>query len=302
MECLRSKDTDTLQQANFNISTSQAYGTWAFYPVTDYDLIPSLTSKALSSGRLNGRNMLVGQNANEGTMFVPSVPGAEDFTRAITTLDDLKAWLHKEFPTFTDADVEKVLDANPSSDAPVDPNAPKYETNGLTGATAVNVSQAATGQQQRAYNIYAEATFICPSYWINDAYASKGRSYHYQYSVPFASHGADVPGYFGPTAQNQSPEFAKAFRQIWGNFVMNNNPSINYEPAAARFPLWQVFSRNMLNLNQTGGVPYVLEDGITRFQNPGLENDFKKVDAYKWEGGRGKRCDFWKSMAPKIPI
>jgi carboxylesterase type B len=297
LECLRHKDTDALQLANFQVSTRQAYGTWAFYPVTDFDLIPSPTTKALARRQVNGQTMFVGHNANEGPLFVPD---------GINTVEDLKAWLHEAFPTFSDADIEKVLAVNPAPDTPVDPNAPKYETNGLTGATAVTVSQVATGHQQRAANIYAEAIFICPSYWINDAY--EGRSYHVQYSVPFASHGTDVPAYFGPETPNQPAEFVQAYRQMWGNYIKTGNPSIRSERAANPFPVWFEGSRlgesTMLNLNTTGGTPYIAATqygNVTQFMEPGLENDFKRVNAYTWEGGRGKRCDFWKSMAPKIP-
>lgn len=30
-------------------------------------------------------------------------------------------------------------------------------------------------------------------------------------------------------------------------------------------------------------------------------NDFSLVNAYTWEGGRGVRCDFWRSMAGIVP-
>lgn len=62
----------------------------------------------------------------------------------------------------------------------------------------------------------------------------------------------------------------------------------------------------MLNLNQTGGTPYVAASNagvnVTQFTEPGLQNDFRAVDAFAWEGGRGKRCEFWRSIADRIPI
>lgn len=60
----------------------------------------------------------------------------------------------------------------------------------------------------------------------------------------------------------------------------------------------------MLNLNQTGGVPYSAEvygATVTEFTGPTLRNAFKLVDAYSWEGGRGKRCKFWQTLNPVIP-
>jgi carboxylesterase type B len=150
LDCLRSKDSLTLQYANSNISISQTYGTWAFLPVTDYSFIESLPSVALHGKRVNGRNILVGNNANEGALLVP---------QNISTLDGLKAWMRLSYPTLKGADIEKVLDVYHSTDAPDNPNSPKFATNGLEGATAVNVSQVATGHQQRA-NVRNSSTDI----------------------------------------------------------------------------------------------------------------------------------------------
>ncbi|KAF2830465.1 alpha/beta-hydrolase [Ophiobolus disseminans] len=299
LACLRKKDSTTLQRANIAVTSAGVYGTWAFLPVTDSSFIKSRPSTALLQKRVNGKNILVGNNANEGALFVPPT---------IKTLDDLKAWLRLEFPTFTADDIQRVLDAYPSSGEAVNTLAPKFATNGLGPATAVNVSQVATGQQQRANNILAEATFVCPSYWLNGAYSGSSRSsYHYQYSVPFASHADDITGYFGPATPNQSASFALAFRQLWGNFIKTGNPSVSTDPALSKFPAWGTGpGYKMVNLNTTGGTPYqaTTQFGATviQFREPGLQNDFDSADAYAWEGGRGKRCEFWASVAGKVSI
>lgn len=100
-----------------------------------------MPSVALYQKRVNGKNILVGNNANEGPFFVP---------QNINTLGDLKAWIRLLYPTVSEADIEDILNAYPSTDAPVNPDDPKFATDGLGGASAVNVSQVATGQQQRA--------------------------------------------------------------------------------------------------------------------------------------------------------
>ena len=218
---------------------------------------------------------------------------------------------------FTNDDIAKVLLYYPSSNASVDPNAPEYATNGLTGATAVNESQVGTGQQQRADNIYAETTFVCPSYWLAEAYTSNGRTaYKYQYSIPVGTHAVDSSAVFGPATPNQSPEFSNAYMRIWGNFIMKNDPSIPTAVAngnssgsanpASDWPEFHVYAPYMINLNETGGTPYeidVLGDGTneTQFEEPGLVNSFEKVNAWTWEGGRGYRCDFWKQMGIIVP-
>ena len=65
-------------------------------------------------------------------------------------------------------------------------------------------------------NILAEATFVCPSYWMATAFTGMEKTaYHYQYSVPFAAHRADVTAYVGPATPNQGPEFTLAIRSMY---------------------------------------------------------------------------------------
>ena len=40
---------------------------------------------------------------------------------------------------------------------------------------------------------------------------------------------------------------------------------------------------------------------ITEFGGEGLRNAFELVDADAWEGGRGARCDFWRSIGRLVP-
>ncbi|KFY36023.1 hypothetical protein V494_05383 [Pseudogymnoascus sp. VKM F-4513 (FW-928)] len=310
-DCLVTKDSMTLQQASNQISTTQTYGTWAFLPVTDGTFVKQLPSKQLLAKNVNGKNILVGSNANEGALFVPPT---------ISTEADLIAWLHLEFPNVSDDDVTQILAAYPSSPDPVNPDDPMFATTGLGPATAVNVSQVATGQQQRGNNIYAEATFVCPSYWLASAYTGNGRkAYKYQYSVPFGSHTDDLPAAFGPAQPNHSDSFVAAFRNIWGKFVTSSNPSISTALAdggqptissapnpVTNFPAWTESSPQQINLNITGGTPYttvtMFGATVTQFQEPGLKNAFSVADANAWEGGRGTRCDFWRTIAERVPM
>jgi carboxylesterase type B len=270
-------------------------------------------SQQFAAKKMNGKNLLVGNNANEGGLFVPPI---------LTTQDDLVNWLQTtEFPNLTPAQINTILAANPN-DALTNATGPHFETNGLTGLTAVQVSQDANGQQQRANNIYAEATFACPAYWLASAYASSNRgqsAWFYQYSVPYASHGADVPGYFGPRTPNQSDDFALAFRRIWGSFVRTGNPSISAQIAngagaadpnaanpATNWPAWNDAAPKLLNLNTTGGVPYQFQlqwgPTVTQFADPGLKNSISLASATEWEGGRKARCDVYMSLASSIPL
>lgn len=259
--------------------------------------------------------MLTGNNADEGYYFVP---------QNITTEQDLVEWLELTFPLFSTSDLAKILLYYPARNASVNSNADWFATNGLTPPTAITESPFATGQQQRANDIYAETTFVCPSYWLAEAFSNPPRtSYKYQYSVIPALHAADVVAYFGPwdgeRPPYQGPDFVKAFAHIVGNFVTKDNPSIsaalangassnntNAANPATDWPPFDIYAPYQLDLNQTGGreISYDATGGdrnSTIYVGRGLTNQFSSVNAYTWEGGRGYRCDFWKSVGVIVP-
>ena len=304
-QCLLTKDAQALQIASVKVSAGSFFGTWAFLPVTDGNYVQSVPSQALNARIVNGKRLLVGNNGAEGAMFVP---------RDIDTEEKLKTWLMTWLPLMTDQDITKLL-----LHYPVDTNVTAdYATNGVELPDADSVSPVARDQQARADNIYGELTFVCPSYWLSEAYAGSGRtSYRYQYSIIPALHGNDVVGYFGPPSDVQSPAFVKAFMNIYGNFVTKDNPSISAalvyggdtndhaKPnAAENWPEYSASTPYQINLNQTGGTPSMMEylgANVTVLTGPTLKNDFSKVNAYTWEGGRGRRCDYWRSISNLLP-
>lgn len=345
-QCLVGKDTEILQNASATLSGSARHGTWAFLPVTDGVIVQQLPSQQLLKKQVNGQRILVGvsiqcaviqylvdnmqNNANEGPLFVP---------QDIITEDDFINVVRNTFPLFTEDDISRILLYYPSTNASVDMSTPEFATSGNSTPTALNESTLGTGQQQRAdvspisplilsndealtslQNLYAETTFVCPAYWLAEAFTNNNRvAYKYQYSVIGAWHSTDLSSYFGPPMPNQAPDFNKAFMTIWGNFITQNDPSIPASIAngvngtgtnglaATQFPPWNLRNPLQLNLNETGGRAYssmsfnAEAPNITQFEEPGLMNDFSAVDAYSWEGGRGVRCDFWRSVASIVP-
>jgi hypothetical protein len=200
-------------------------------------------------------------------------------------LEDLKTWLAHEFPSFTDADVQKVLNTYPSSDNPVDPTAPKFATNGLTGPTVLDVSHVATGQQQRANNILGEALFVC--------LATGSTQPTLLNKPPISTNTAFVSQHTSTTCQptlalrhpTNPPPCHSLSAQVWGNFIKIQHPAVPNDDVLKNWPRWDgSVDTKMANLNETGGVPYqaITRFGavVTQFANPGLRNDFKFVDAY----------------------
>lgn len=306
-ECLLEKDLQTLIGAATNISQSGIYYSWAFVPVTDGTIIQERPSEALADGKLNGVSHLTGNNALEGAAFVPT---------GIDTIDDLVTYLEAFFPEFSNNDIAKLLDIYSIGNASTDPDAPLWATDGSSdGATNLNQSTAATGQQQRAIAIVGESMLICPSYWLAEAYSQNARpaakAWKYQFSIPNAEHGADTYLWL---RDFYSPDITRAFRKMLGNFIVDENPSISSALAygssnssnqtphpISDWPAYSIADPVMANFNTTcpeitisSGLPYCGVDGP-------VENRIRLVDAYEWEDGRGERCDFWRSMGEKVP-
>lgn len=307
-ECLLEKDLQTLIGAATNVSQSGIYYSWAFVPVTDGTLVQQRPSKALAKGRVNGVNHLTGNNALEGAAFVPE---------GINTIDDLVSYLKAFFPTFSNNDISELLAYYPIGNASTEPRAPLWATDGSSsGATTLNQSSAATGQQQRAIAIIGESMLICPSYWLAEGYSHNrrtgGRSWKYQFSIPNAEHGADTYAYL---RDFYSPNFSRAFRQMYGNFIVNEDPGIfgpatngRPEPTGSQtdrpiraWPAYSIHNPIMANFNTTcpeitvsSGLQYCGAEGP-------VQNRISLVNAYNWEGGRGQRCNFWRRLGEKVP-
>jgi carboxylesterase type B len=313
LACLRMQNTTTLQNASQTVSENAGpFGTFAFLPVTDGSFIKDLPSKQLLSSATKGKRVLSGNMANEGVPLAP--PTAK-------TLQDFRAYISTTFPKFSASDKTMLEKAYSYADdtAPVNPNAPRYATNGVSGATAVNQSAFGTGQAQRVINVFAEYAFDCPGYWAAGAFP---QGWKYQFSAPPSYHGYDLQALW---SGNPTPgaSFKHAFRQIWGNFIINNSPVISVEDAKGgvgnstvpvaegygskdiKWPVWDDKKPQLLNLNATGGVPTLVTSTSDLYYNvysdPGVSNVITVADADKWEGGRGKRCDFWEAVAPKVP-
>jgi carboxylesterase type B len=312
LACLRSANTTALQTASQKVNEASAFGSFTWLPVTDGSFIRERPSQQLLSECVKGKRVLSGNMANEG------VPLADPSTR---TLQDFRKYISTTFPLFSPSDkaaLEKTY-SYAGDDKPTDPKAPRFSTTGISSPTAVNQSELATGQQQRVINVFAEYAFDCPSYWAASAFP---QGWKYQFSLPPSYHGYDLQALWSGTP-TPGASFKHAFRKIWGNFIINNTPVISIDdakggvanstvPAADGYgskniawPQWNDKNPVLLNLNATGGVANFFN--VTEYlyynvySDPGVSNVITLADAKKWEGGRGKRCDFWESMAAKVP-
>ncbi|KAJ4412033.1 hypothetical protein N0V82_008912 [Gnomoniopsis sp. IMI 355080] len=168
-------------------------------------------------------------NADEGQGFTPqNITSASDFEQFVAGL----------FPMMTQEDIGRLIETY--SIAPVI-DGPLFSSLGDHGPTALNQSEFGIGQQQRANNLYAETTFVCPSYWLANAFSSKDvqvsesntnkKAWKYQFSVPPSEHGADLNAYqvFNREALGlgtMTEAARKAIQLAWGRFVIYGIPSL----------------------------------------------------------------------------
>ncbi|KAJ5543708.1 hypothetical protein N7513_007216 [Penicillium frequentans] len=311
--CLMNADTNTLQNASGVVSTSGAWGTFAFLPVIDGHFIRELPSKQLLEKKISGKRVLTGNNANDGIPL--SLPYVE-------TTADFKTYVKDTFPRFTASDLSRLLEIYGSASSSHDSFGALYDTLGDRGLTAVNQSEFATGYQQTVFNIFAETSFDCPSYWLADAFSrSNGKeSWKYQYSVTPAYHGADLTAYFSVDTATPTEGIRHAFQKMLGSFIIKDSPVISIQDAKGGssdaivpensdghilWPMWNSFSPMMMDLNTTGGS--LLYRNVTEHlaywlrENPGVVNYLRLANAYSWEGGRGERCRFWREAGPRVP-
>ncbi|CAI9631511.1 unnamed protein product [Alternaria burnsii] len=312
IECLRTTDTIILQNASAKVSEAGAFGTFAFLPVTDGTFVQDRLSKSLLSKSLKGKRVLSGNMANEG------VPLAPPTTR---TLQDFRDYVDKTFPGFSISEKSRLEETYsfPGDTSDVQRNTTRFATSGTGVPTALNMSEFGTGNQQRVFNVFAEYAFVCPSYWAAAAFPE---GWKYQFSAPPSYHGYDLQALWsGNPTPGQS--FKHAFRRIWGNFITKNSPVISVEDAKGGvanstiapavgysekdvpWPRWNEKEPKLLNLNATGGVPFFVQATedlyYYTYSDPGVSNQISLADATAWEGGRGKRCEYWKAMAAKVP-
>ncbi|KAI1373239.1 putative carboxylesterase [Hypoxylon crocopeplum] len=311
-DCLVVADSAVLQNASGTVSTTQGYfGSFAFVPVMDGDYIQELPSVQSLSGNVDGKRLLVGNNANEGVPLTnPQVNTTSKFDSFISTA----------FPLFTPKDVSILTDVYQIESLPCIGSAP-FDTLGYTGPTALCQSGIATGIQQAVFNIAAETTFNCPAQWLAEAFSTNSRqAWKYQYSVTPSYHGADLTAYFAVGATLPNSDFSHAMQKIWGNFIIHDTPVISVSDATADYsnasvPVgadgnidWPEFTTTnpmQMILNTTGGevstvtVPPYLSYYVR--SGPGIVNHFNLTDAFAWEGGRGQRCDFWRTVAVRVP-
>jgi carboxylesterase type B len=160
LECLRTKTTAELQNANLAVVGDAQYGTFGFGPTVDNQYIMDLPSIEMKNGNYwKDVKVIVGHNSNEGVIFA-------DPTKVLNSQFD--ALLKSNFPGMTTANFKKLekLYPEPSIFGP-------FSTN-----------------YQRLVQFVGDWVVACNVRAVAKAYA--GKVWSYQFSVPPGIHGLDL--------------------------------------------------------------------------------------------------------------
>ncbi|KAL8708032.1 MAG: hypothetical protein Q9220_007028 [cf. Caloplaca sp. 1 TL-2023] len=214
----RQLPSSALIKANAQQVGASSYGSFTYGPVVDGLFAPGIPGKLLLQGSFDHNlRLMLGHNADEGLVF----------TSPFVSNDTVyNAYVSSNFPDISPSAasyVENVLYPPPSAGTP-------YKDN--IGRASTTVS---------------ESTFVCNTLYLDRAFGNK--TYAYQFSVPPALHGQDIPYTFfnGPNAQVLSDATAVALQAYITSFATNGVPSGSGIP---HFPLYGNNSE-ILNLNAT---------------------------------------------------
>ncbi|KAA6409016.1 MAG: carboxylesterase family [Lasallia pustulata] len=217
LEEARRLPSSALVVANLIQVANSSYGDYTYGPVVDGLFAPALPGKLLLQGSYDKDvNIMVGHNADEGLVFTSPF---------ITNNTEYDSYLTTSFPT-------------------IDPAVVNYIANVLY-PPVFKGSYPYTSQTGRTILSISESTFTCNTVYLDHAFGNK--TYSYQFSVPPATHGQDVPyTYFnGPSSSVLNDTVAIALQEYITSFTINGVPS---GPSIPMFPLYGNNSE-VLNLN-----------------------------------------------------
>ncbi|KAJ3995089.1 Alpha/Beta hydrolase protein [Lentinula boryana] len=205
--CLRAVDATTLEAINSHINMEGFFGTFVFVPVVDGRFITQRPTEALKQGKINGKALLSFTNTNEGTTFVNQTDPITNVSLYASTL----------FPKFGSQQTQ--------------------ETEQLYANLGSSVQQDDL--------IMGESIFVCPTYYLLNAFAAFANS-GWKVPVPPATHGSDLVYYFTSSLSQGTPafnntDFLAAFQDAFMSFVVSQNP--NEKINSTITPFWNLYSQ-----------------------------------------------------------
>ncbi len=219
IEEVRLLPSSALITANIIQVGGSAYGQFTYGPVVDGLFAPALPGKLLLQGSFDKNlKLLIGHNADEGLDFSsPAITNDTAYGQLVTT----------SYP-----------DISPSAASYIENVLYPPDFSGKFGYK---------DEIGREVLTIADSSFTCTSNYLDRAFGN--RTYAYEFSVPPALHGQDIPYTFfnGPNTAVKSDATAKALQAYITSFAETGVPSGSGIPV---FPLYGNNSE-ILNLDAT---------------------------------------------------
>ncbi|CAE6511051.1 unnamed protein product [Rhizoctonia solani] len=226
-------------------------------PVVDGTFLTQRPQLSLAKKQVNGESLISLHNVDEGRIFV--APSANS---------TVQSWTTQQFPKLSPQNVTAVENA--------------YKVFASSGASAAD----------NIYNIqtwiFGEAEFVCPSFWLVDAFSKVG--YQGLFAVPPSLHSLDLNVYFPGSssiqpAQPFSQSLIQSFMGALVSFIVTGTPNSNPMNKTIN-PNWPVYNSKSpkgmtFNVTASGAADTKLEA-----VNPALR----------------QRCDLWRTLAPYTPL
>jgi len=287
LACLRLKDTATLQSADYpqafpgasEVSVANPlFGTnsaeWYFLPVVDSTFSVDYLYNQFDQGKVVPVPLLVGNDNDEGTGFVPNATNATQFL----------AFMKDNFPKLSTSDLQRINETYPQTDFGTFPNHAAY-----FAATAA---------------AYGENTLICPGIEISNSiatYNSPAHVWNYRYNVQDRStvaaglgvpHVSEKPAIYGMnntnpndlckncSYQSYNAPMIPIVMDYWISFILSMDPNTYKSPHA---PVWEPWQASFGGGEASLAQRLVFELNHTRMETV--------------PSAQLGRCEFWRSLA-----
>lgn len=285
LACLKQADLQVLRDASLAVAASHTYNsssyTWA--PVIDGEFLTKTLSEAAAAGEVNMEYGWGMYNTHEGENFIPpglaaaQDSGAPPFNSSTASFD---GWLAGYLPGLSAEELDEVRALYPESGTAE--AVPSYN-----------------GSYTRAGLVYRDTVLACPAYWLAGA-APEG-NYLGEYSISPAKHGSDTiyvslpPSFPLIPIKKHTDSYQNKWNQVNAAQVSDPLHYKGYAGAFASFFMTSDPNEMKLTGPDEAGVPPLLSSG-KEFNIDAA--GFAQLELTQFRG----RCDFWKSVAPKIPI
>ncbi|KAJ9142148.1 Proline iminopeptidase [Pleurostoma richardsiae] len=266
LACLKRADVQTLRDAALLVSGSHTYNTssYTWGPVIDGRFLTTPLSR-VDPGDVDVEVGFGMYNTHEGENFIP--PGLKAAADTGTppfnsSAASFAAWLRGFLPGLSACDLQRARRLYPSE-----------------GGSTETIAEY-DGQYARAGLVFRDVVLACPAYWM--AGAAPAGSWLGEYSIDPAKHASDtywVGNQWNQvnSAQQTDPFHYEGYTGAFASFFMTGDPNALKLTAANVTGVPALATGEEFNINSEGFASLKL----TQFKS---------------------RCDFWRSVAPKIPI